>query len=205
MVDKTTDAYYCASTLDRIYDMQKRMQSDAVLEDKYGITCTTDSNGVCRMSAQRELGKTGLLAEMTTAPAFPPTGPVDGMEALFTLGSMADSYLCPSCSANIPCDWGIACTPVIDCTACDFVGVLMAEPESTIPNKVQYFRVALRAVKHVRVDETSDIQPNEEADIDPPAINATDGARAAGIDVVSGNVMWLTTTDDVVHGYHKST
>ena len=137
------------------------------------------------------------------------------MEVLFTLGSAWDDYVCPLCAASVPCDWGIACTPVVDCTECDFVGVLVEEPVWTDKTAVGLIRVPLRAVKHVRVDETTDDETNDETDdetenglddgvaIDPPCENACEGAKAAGVNIVNGDVVWLTTTDGVVHGYHK--
>jgi hypothetical protein len=121
------------------------------------------------------------------------------MQAVFTLGTTRDGYECPFCSAANWCEWGIEHAPVIDCTNCSGVGVLVEEPVQTAPRTVQKIPVALRAVKRVRVHATG-----EEANLDPPTFNAFDGAKGKGIDIRSGFAMWLTTTDGVTHGYHKS-
>jgi hypothetical protein len=133
------------------------------------------------------------------------------MEVLFKLGSSRDDYVCPLCASFVPCDWGIECMPVVDCIECDFVGVLVEKPPVwTDRTPVGSIRIPLRAVKHVRVDENNDETDDETENgsdegvsIDPPCVNACEGAKAAGVNIVNGNVVWLTTTDGVVRGYHK--
>lgn len=120
------------------------------------------------------------------------------MEVLFTTGSVLDNYVCPLCSAFVVSDWGFECAPVIDCDECNFVGVLAEEPDQMDRTAVKTVRLPLRHVKHVRVDNSG-----KEAAIEPPCMNAYEGAKIAGIDIVSGGVMWLTTTDGVEHGYFK--
>jgi hypothetical protein len=123
------------------------------------------------------------------------------------VGSYRNGYYCPFCREHIDTPIGIYSTPVIDCPSCAGVGVLVRDPnkeERCGHAVVKDVSVALRPVKHVRVDsdtEYGDSQAGREATFDPPVYNITPAARLQGINVAGPGVFWITTTDDAEHGF----
>jgi hypothetical protein len=131
----------------------------------------------------------------------------DSPIALMVLGSYRNGYYCPFCKEHIDTPIGIDCTPVVDCSACDGVGVLTHDPFKEKRNRVEVeeIQVKLRPVKSVRVDSDSEFgysQAGLQATFEPPVYNITPAARLQGINVTAHCVIWITTVDDVEHGYH---